>query len=99
MTISAEGVVADGKFIVLKGSKAKKEIRPSFPVAQIETRDELISSGILIEDGKSLLFTENYPCKSPSEASNLITGTSSNGPLCWKDSFGTTLKSRLRKEQ
>ena len=95
MNISAEGVWADGKFIVLKGSKARKELAPSFPKTQIERREELISSGVLVDDGKCFLFSEDYTCKSPSEASNLITGTSSNGPMCWKDSFGRTLKARL----
>lgn len=98
MTVSAEGIFSDGKFIVLKGSKAKKELATSFPKTQIEKREELISSGVLIDDGKCLLFSENYTCKSPSEASNLVIGTSSNGPLSWKDSFGKTLKSRMREE-
>lgn len=96
MALSAEGIFSDGKFIVLKGSTAKKELAPSFPKTQIEKRDELISSGVLVDDGKCLKFSKDFTCKSPSEASNLITGTSSNGPLSWKDSFGKTLKSNLR---
>ena len=98
MSVSAEGIFTIGKFIVLKGSRAKKDLAHSFPKTQIEKREHLISSGILVDYGKYLLFSENYTCKSPSEASNLITGTSSNGPLCWKDSFGNTLKSKLKKE-
>jgi hypothetical protein len=97
-TVSAAGILSDGKFIVLNGSKARKELAPSFPKTQIEKREELISSGVLVDNGKYFVFSENYSCKSPSEASNLITGTSSNGPMCWKDSFGKTLKSCLRTQ-
>ena len=79
MTISAEGIFSDGKFIVLKGSKARKELAHSFPKTQIEKRERLISSGILINEGSCLLFSEDYAFKSPSEASSFITGTSTNG--------------------
>lgn len=97
-SISAEAIISDGKFIIIKGSQARKDLAPSFPKSQIDKREELILSGVLVDNGKCLMFSENYTCKSPSEASNLITGTSSNGPMCWKDSFGKTLKSCLRTQ-
>lgn len=95
---SAEGIFEKGKMIILKGSRAKKEVSPSFPKAQQRLREELIALGILTEDGDCFLFLEDFSSKSPSEASNLITGASSNGLLNWKDEDGKTLKWRLRQD-
>jgi hypothetical protein len=94
--IYAEAYLLNGKMIVLKGSIANKYCLSSFPEALNNIRKELISSGVLIEKADKLVFTENFSCSSPSQASALINGSSSNGLLAWKDSFGKTLKSKLR---
>lgn len=96
--IYAEAHLLNGKMIILKGSIANKYCLSSFPETLNNIRNELISSGVLIEKGDKLLFTEDFTCSSPSKASTLINSSSSNGLLTWKDSFGKTLKSRMRKE-
>jgi hypothetical protein len=95
--VSAEGVYASGKMIIQKGSIANKDLLSSFPNTLVEIRNDLIEKGVLITKGDKLLFTENFICSSPSQASALINGSSSNGLLAWKDRSGKTLKSNLRE--
>ena len=95
----AEGLYEDGKLTIVKGSQASKEVASSLPESQLQKRDELISDGILTDKGQYLVFNSNYTCSSPSQASNLITGTSSNGLMVWKDETGNTLKSLLRNAE
>ena len=95
----AKATYEEKKLIILKGSQAKMEISSSFPKTQKEIRDELVNSGILVEQGNSFVFSRDYICNSPSQASNLITGTSSNGLITWKDKIGKTLQWHIRKEE
>ncbi len=95
--LKAEAIYDGDKLIIQKGSQAKSDLSTSFPRSQRELRESLIDSGILKVDGACLIFTKNYICNSPSQASNLITGTSSNGLIVWKDINSKTLQSHLRK--
>ena len=95
--LSAEALYQDDKIVIQKGSQAKLDTSASFPRTQKESRDNLIDSGVLKENNGCLVFTKNYLCNSPSQASNLITGTSSNGMILWKDKNGKTLHSLLRQ--
>lgn len=95
--VSAEAYFLNGKMVILKGSIANKNCLSSFPEILDNVRKELIKTGILLEKGDNLFFTEDYSCSSPSQASAIINGSSSNGLLAWKDSFGKTLKSRMRE--
>jgi hypothetical protein len=97
LNYNAKGYFLDGRFTINKGSIVRVDLAPSFPKSQIVKRDELISSGILVKGEKGYLFSVDYTCNSPSEASNLVMGTSSNGLLCWKDKNGRSLKSFLRE--
>jgi predicted type IV restriction endonuclease len=95
----AEATYEAKKLTIIKGSQAKLEISASFPKTQRELRDELINMGILKETGNVFVFTRDYICNSPSQASNLITGTSSNGMIIWKDNSGKTLQWHMRQEE
>ncbi len=95
----AEATYQSKKLTILKGSQGKIEISSSFPKTQIDIRDELVSSGTLVEQGNAFVFSRDYICNSPSQASNLITGTSSNGLITWKDKIGKTLQWHIRKEE
>ena len=55
-------------------------------------RADLRRSGVLIEQGAALRFTQDYTFKSPSLASSIVLGRSSNGRTEWKDATGRTLK-------
>ncbi|GAA4026434.1 hypothetical protein GCM10022386_07300 [Flavobacterium cheonhonense] len=91
LKLAAEGNYFEGKIEILEGSELKKEISASFPKSMIEKREYLIQNGIIKDNGQNYIFTENYISKSPSEASNMILGTSSNGMLYWKNKDGKSL--------
>lgn len=97
--LKAEAIYDDGKMIIQKGSQAKLDISASFPRGQRESRESLIDSGILKEEGDCFIFTKDFICNSPSQASNLITGTSSNGLLIWKNKDGKALGWIMKQEE
>lgn len=83
--------VADG-FIVLKGSRARAKEAPSIQDFLRNQRTNLVERGVLVPEGNALVFTQDYRFSSPSNASGVIVGASSNGRLAWKDEKGRTLK-------
>ena len=87
----AEGDLIDDGFVVFKGSKARKKTAASFRNTQIAMREKLINQKILVEEKDVLVFTEDFIFTSPSAASDMIKGNSSNGWIEWKDKDGKTL--------
>lgn len=90
-SLKAEGDFIDDGFIVFKGSEARKESAPSFRVTQLELKQRLIQEGILVEKADKLVFQEDYIFSSPSAASDMVKGNSSNGWIEWKSKAGKTL--------
>ena len=100
LTCQGRGATARGRdtaqgFLVIKGSAAAIDEAPSlqkhFPnISQL--RQNLLSDGVLIREEKSLRFTQDYTFNSPSLASCVVLGSSSNGRTDWKDTDGRTLK-------
>ncbi|MBL9164428.1 MAG: GIY-YIG nuclease family protein [Planctomycetaceae bacterium] len=95
-----KGVVARGNdtpqgFVVLAGSGAASDETPSlkdhFPNV-CEQRVDLLKSGVLVQEGGSLRFTQDHTFTSPSMASSVVLARSSNGRTDWKDATGKTLK-------
>ena len=88
---------ADGKgeyddgFTVKAGSKARQELVPSAPAWISKTRKKLLSEGVLAPEGNQLVFVRDYKFQTPSGASNMVLGRSSNGWIEWKQADGTTL--------
>jgi hypothetical protein len=99
LTCQGRGVTASGHdtpqgFVVRAGSFAAKDEVPSlreFPHV-IELRGDLLKSGVLVFDGDKRRFTQDYTFSSPSLASAVVLGRSSNGRTDWKDASGRTLK-------
>ena len=89
--IKAQGDLVDDGFIVYKGSEAKLDTVPSCHDYLINLRDQLIKDGILINNGKHLLFNKNYVFSSPSTAGGVVLGRSTNGWTKWKSKDGKTL--------
>ena len=81
----AKMVIKNGSYIILKGSTAVKENKPSMPERARNKKIELVSLKkiILNEESDLYIFTENIPFNSPSMASGVISGTSTNGRLCF----------------
>ena len=99
--ITATGVDTPQGFLVRTGSQAASEEVPSlaehFP-SLIELRTHLKESGVLVEDGTALRFTQDFTFSAPSQASAVVLARPSNGRTDWKDAQGRTLK-QLQEEQ
>ena len=99
---SGRGVYDEKGFIVKQGSLARRELRASAQKYIAEKQRQLLSEGILEENGKSLRFTKDYLFSSPSGASTLvILGYSSNGWDDWKLPDGRSLSQveRVSREE
>ena len=95
--VDAKGVKAtcyeDAKgFIVLKGSEAVLKETNSLNKYISASRKDLVEKGVLALIDSKYIFTQDYAFNSPSNASDLILGGSTNGRTCWKNSKGVTLK-------
>ena len=78
---------ADGMRI-LAGSTARLKTNPSIPQSALTRRALLLDEGILVPDGEVLRFTKDYLVSTPSGASQIVYGGSSNGWDAWKTKDG-----------
>lgn len=78
--------IVEDKYIVLKGSTAVFDNRPSAEPAIINKRQSLIDSGVLqkYNDEELYFFTNDYIFNSPSYAAAMIAGGGENGRKQWK---------------
>lgn len=100
LTCEIRGHVARGRrtangFVVLKGSQAVEEERPSAAerhpgVPRLRAR--LLEEGKLKRSKGVLLFTRDVEFTSPSAAGSVVHGGGANGLVVWKDAEGRTLK-------
>lgn len=91
------GQLAEDGFTVFAGSKARKQVVPSAGKWVEATRQELLASGILAEEGDRLVFTEDYTFKTPSGAAIALLGRNANGWKEWKSKSGATLDELKRQ--
>lgn len=97
--VRAKGLVARGietsdGFVVLANSEVTSEETKTIPNQIHRLRKSLIEQGIIhISDNGRLKFTTDHQFGSPSTASSVILGCSSNGREIWKTSSGDSLKS------
>ena len=98
--VKATGRQTENGFLVLKGSEAVLEERPSvkkYPYPST-VRSQLLSEGVLTEQSDRLAFAKNYEFTSPSAAASVVHGGHANGLISWKNSKGITLKELEQKE-
>lgn len=89
---AAANIISQSMVRVHKGSRARKEVAPSFKDHNyIKLRRQLMAGGILKEDGNSLVFTNDYDFPSASAAAAIVLGRSSNGKDDWKDKSGVPI--------
>ena len=90
----AEGYVTSNEgFAVKKGGVASRETAPaSESFSFMRTREHLIKSDVLREDGDVYRFQQNFEFNSSSEAASVVLGRNANGRDQWKDKDGKTLK-------
>ena len=97
-----KGIVAKGyplldgtkSFVVLKGSLLNVEVTPSFSLKK--QREKVLESCVL-KSKDAYELCEDYVFTSPSSASGVCNGYSSNGFEDWKLEDGTTLKAYLEQ--
>lgn len=88
----ATGQYTEEGMVVLKGSKARKEQAPSMAKYKSNSRrDVLIAEGAMVLEGGFYVFQRDVLFKSPSGASDAISGASTNGWTLWKTKAGKTL--------
>lgn len=93
--VTARGRESTQGFIVVAGSQASKENTPSLTehfgwICRL--KEELVTKGVLAQNGETFVFTQDYVFTSPSTAGAVVLGRASNGRVDWKDSTGRTLK-------
>ncbi len=98
--VKATGRQTDNGFVVLKGSEAVLQERPSTHKYQYAAnlRAGLRSDGIVEEKADRLVFLTDYEFSSPSAAAAVIHGGQANGLTAWKDSKGVSLKEKEAKD-
>lgn len=93
----AQGYYDDDGFVMLAGSLIRQEQTQSAPPFVTRLKESLLSSGKLIAvNNKSYKLTENHLFKTPSGASVLVSGRSTNGWVEWKNTAGQTLSDVYR---
>jgi predicted GIY-YIG superfamily endonuclease len=88
----AKAVMTEEGFVVRKDSVCRRNIAKSSESWVKLRRDKLIASGCLNDDGKDVAFVKDSIFKTPSGASDVVKGGSTNGWIEWKDKSGRTLK-------
>ena len=92
--VKARGHLSPNGFVILSGSQAVLNERPStqkYPWA-LNMRLKLKEEGCLAIAADSLVFTRDVEFTSPSAAAAVVHGGHANGLMAWKDSEGRTLK-------
>lgn len=93
----AEGEYTEEGMVVYKGARCNIEETPSFGSSAKKLRKFLLDQKVLVEDSGTFLLNEDYTFTSPSSASDVILGRSSNGWIVWKNASGESLDSKFRK--
>lgn len=98
--LKATGRQTDNGFVVLKGSAAVLNERPSTQKYQYAAnlRAGLRSDGILEEQNDHLVFVADHEFSSPSAAAAVVHGGQANGLTSWKDSKGFSLKEKEEQD-
>lgn len=95
----ATGQYTEEGMVVLKGSRGRAEAVPSMtPMSAGKNRQRLIAAGDLTLENGAYLFQRDVLFRSPSGASDVVLGRSSNGWLEWKDPAGKTLDELKRQK-
>jgi hypothetical protein len=94
--LRARGYPSPNGFLILKGSEAVYDERPSvekWPWPR-NMRQALLDDGSISDKKDRLVFLKDVEFSSPSAAAAVIHGGHANGLTAWKDSAGKTLKER-----
>lgn len=98
--IKATGRQTDNGIVVIKGSEAVLEERPSTQKYQYAAnlRKALLEDAVVEKRNDRLVFVSDYEFSSPSAAAAVIHGGQANGLTSWKDGKGISLKQKEAKD-
>lgn len=98
--LKAFGRQTENGFVILKGSAAVIEERPSTQKFRYAAnlRKNLIEEGILVPETNHMSFVKDHEFSSPSAAAAVIHGGQANGLTAWRDEDGTTMKDKEERE-
>ncbi len=98
--LRATGRQTENGFVVLKGSEAVLEERPSTQKYQYAAnlRTTLKADGVVEEKKDRLVFLADHEFSSPSAAAAVVHGGQANGLTAWKDGKGLSLKQKEEKD-
>ncbi len=89
--LQARGYPLGAEFVVVKGSEAAALEEATCPRSVQERRTKLQAWGVLVPQGDRLIFTQDCPFRSPSEAAAVILGQPADGWRLWVDDRGRAL--------
>ncbi|WP_367105510.1 GIY-YIG nuclease family protein [uncultured Psychrobacter sp.] len=93
----AKGYYDDDGFVILTGSRFRKNAAPSLSAWGMKTRASMIQEQYLVDySEQSYQLRENYLCKTPSGAAQIVLGRPSNGWIEWTNIDGKTLSEIYR---
>ena len=81
--IKATARLVDGELVVEAGSTARREWVGPESHNYRALFDELVKTGVLVENGNVRRFAQSYAFSSPSAAGAVVTGRSCDGPRAW----------------
>ncbi len=95
---NGKGLYTSEGFVVLKGSVGRRADVPSIVgTAGARLRQRLIDSGVMLEEGETVVFQKDHLFRSPSMAALSLLGRTANGWVEWKSSNGETLHALKRQ--
>ncbi|MGJ8681948.1 GIY-YIG nuclease family protein [Paraglaciecola sp.] len=89
--VDAKGIYTNEGMVVLKGSSAPMTAQRKNNERFMEKRDQLLSKGVITEQGGRFVFQRDYLFPTPSGASCFLLLGSSNGWVDWRTEQGLTL--------
>lgn len=96
---NGRGLYTPDGFVVLKGSRGRKEMVPSLAgTTSGNMRLSLVENGVLQPEGDMLVFTADHLFRTPSGAAIALLGRTANGWLEWKNEQGHTLDALKRQK-
>jgi predicted GIY-YIG superfamily endonuclease len=85
-------IETEGGFVVKAGSQASTTTSKSLAEGRLKIRKKLIDAEVLVQEGDTLVFSEDASFSSPSAASSVVLGRQAPGPLSWVNAAGKTYK-------
>lgn len=89
--VDAKGIYTNKGMVVLKGSSAPMTTQRKTDQRLYANRDQLLSKGVITQQGDRFVFQRDYLFSTPSGASMLLLLATSNGWKDWKTEQGVTL--------